>query len=133
MCRRTSLVFALCLTGCSRQPGPVAAPTSMTVTETSITFDPATCRPERATLHWGLGSVTVEIIGRDDGECVFEYIDEVEMGYKRYRCRVPADSGPVRIEYRDSVDHGTHVEDGFVTSFALDDAELIETGGGPPQ
>lgn len=92
--------------------------TRITVEKQSLSFDPRTVMRGQAGFGWGLGSVGVAILGREDGFCIFNYTDEVEGGYTIYRCRVPLDK-PVRI-YEDN--------GGIVTSFPLDEAKLI--GGG---
>ena len=68
------------------------------VEKTKITFDPKTCTEGRGHFFWGLGSSAVKILGHADGQCVFEYTAEVEMGVSVYRVKVPVDSGPVTIE-----------------------------------
>lgn len=95
------------------------AGTQFTVTKTSIRFDPKTCVRGSAGLGWGLGSVGVNVLGREDGYCVFDYTDEVEGGYSIYRCRVDLDGPPVTIESTPS---------GIKTSFSLKDAHVLHRG-----
>ena len=58
----------------SGQPGPKskvqnesARGTSIVVFGSSLSFDPKTCRRGQAGFGWGLGSVQVNVLGRDDG------------------------------------------------------------------
>ncbi|MEX2214707.1 MAG: FKBP-type peptidyl-prolyl cis-trans isomerase [Phycisphaeraceae bacterium] len=99
--------------------------TFIKVEESSLTFDPRTVLRGNAGFGWGLGSVQVNILGRDGDACVFDYTDEEEGGFTIYHCRVALDQA-VMI----GVKNGS-----IVTSFALKDAKVI--GGGnvllPPQ
>lgn len=109
-------------------PAPVArsedkaASSKVVVDKASITFDPKTCAEGRGVIYWGLGSSSVRVLGNKDGQCVFEYVAEVEMGQTVYLVRVPADAGPVTVKADPS-------GRGVVTSFPLDKARVVRRGG----
>ena len=78
-----------------------------------------TCVRGRARLPWGLGSIEVNVLGREDDLCVFDYTDEVEGGYTIYRCRVPVTEKSVSIRSEGA---------GIATSFSLKDAHVLHRG-----
>ncbi|MEQ8789950.1 MAG: FKBP-type peptidyl-prolyl cis-trans isomerase [Pirellulaceae bacterium] len=93
--------------------------TRIAVDGASLEFSPKTCLRGQAGFGWGLGSVRVNVLGRDAGRCVFDFTDEIEGGYTVYRCRVPVEGPPVRIHEENS---------GIVTSFSLADAKVLRRG-----
>lgn len=88
------------------------------VGEKSISFDPKSCLRGGAGFGWGLGSEGVNVLGRKDGQCIFDYHTECEGGYAVYRVSVPVDGGPVKVELKNG---------SIVTSFSLDDAKLLRS------
>jgi len=113
----------------ARQPGrPVSS--RVAVKDTTITFDPKTCTGGRGLFFWGLGSCAVKVLGHQDGHCVFEYTQEIEMGTTVYLVWVPVDSGRVVIKI-DSVTEGGSTFPWPVTSFSLEKAKVVRRGGGP--
>ncbi len=99
------------------------------VSGTQIRFVPATCWEGSGFFYWGLGSVSLRVVGHEGDECVFDYMHEVEGGYSVLRCRVPLSEPHVVIrEARrsDVGDYGTRAS--IVTSFPLEDCECIESG-----
>ncbi|MBM79541.1 MAG: hypothetical protein CMJ78_02970 [Planctomycetaceae bacterium] len=126
MLRPFTCIFLLSIAvGCQSEP---PTPTTITVTKEELRFDPKTVKPSKATLGWGLGSGTVEVLGREAGSCLFEYTDEIEGGYSVYKVSVPVDSGPVWVRYENSIDYGTYTESGLLTSFSLEKARKVRTG-----
>ena len=130
----TTTRFALALGFALAAPtlGPVARsqdgkPTQVAVKGTTITFDPKTCVAGRGRFPWGLGSCGVNVLGRKDGHCLFEYTQEVEMGETVYLVRVPVESGPVTVKIG-RVTRGTSTYDWPVTSFPLDQAKVLRRG-----
>jgi hypothetical protein len=109
---------------------PQDAPATKVVVEgQSLTFDPKTCAPGRGQFAWGLGSCAVNVLGRTDGKCRFEYTQEVEMGSTVYLVEVPVTAGPVTVK----IDRVTRMGSTYswpVTSFPLDKAKVIRTAGG---
>ncbi len=104
-----------------------ASPTDIEVTDTLLTFDPATVKVEAwRTLPLGLGSASVEIVERENGLCTFTFTHEIEMGEKRWKVQVPTDSGSVEIRSRPDPAEVS-------TSFDLESAEFLGVGGGPPE
>ncbi len=110
--------------GCPQQQ-PIEAPaetvplTPVKNFETGLEFDPATAAPGQAGFGWGLGSSSVNIIGRRDGQCLFDYSSEVEGGWILYRVSVPVDGPPVKV-YEDNC--------AIVTSFSLAEAKELRQG-----
>ncbi|WP_161604763.1 FKBP-type peptidyl-prolyl cis-trans isomerase [Roseiconus nitratireducens] len=93
--------------------------TLIDVDGSSLEFDPNTCVRGQAGFGWGLGSVQVNVHGRDRGFCIFDYRNEIEGGFQVYRCRAPVDGPPVKVV----VDNGS-----VATSFSLEEAKLIRSG-----
>jgi hypothetical protein len=112
-------------------PARPAAPVSskVAVEKTALTFDPKTCTEGRGTFFWGLGSCAVKVLGHQDGHCVFEYTQEIEMGTTVYLVRVPVDAGRVVVKI-DSVTKDRSTYPWPVTSFPLDKAKVVRRGGG---
>lgn len=106
-----------------------APATKVVVEGQSLTFDPKTCAPGRGQFYWGLGSCAVKVLGRADGKCRFEYTQEVEMGSTVYLVEVPVAAGPVTVKV-DRVTRGGSTYHWPVTSFPLDKAKVVRTGGG---
>jgi hypothetical protein len=96
-----------------------------------ITIDPNQCTSGTASFNWAIGSVRVDIVGRQQGQLVFDYTDEMEGGYTKYRCRVPIRSQPVTIravDRRDPNPGDFGIRPGIETSFSTKDCEVIESG-----
>jgi len=93
--------------------------TPILVEKSSLTFNPATCMRGSAGFGWGLGSVQVNVLGRENGHCVFDFTNEIEGGYTVYRCQAPVMVKEVRI-YEQNGD--------IQTSFDLKAAKIV--GGG---
>lgn len=92
-----------------------------------LTFDPKTCLEGEGGFAWGLGSVHVHVLGREDDNCVFDYRWEVEGAgnYQVYRVRVPVRSGPVVIEAEDRKGGKEYLWSGVYTSFTAEQAEFV--------
>ncbi len=140
------VLMALLISGCNKDsvaPAPTAdggevvastasrsatapAASGFTATKDKITLDPLLGGPGRKTLFFGLGSVTLEVVGLRDGFCVFDYAEEVEGGYTTRRFRVPT-SGPAVWVKRDGTD-GFAGQFGARTSFDPARGEVL--GGG---
>src|SRR6476469_7926889 len=86
------------------------------VDKKKLTFDPKTCTEGTGQFFWGHGSCAVKVLGHKDGDCVFEYDAEVEMGRTVYLVRVPVNSGPVSIA-EGIVRRGETSYTGIITSF----------------
>lgn len=108
-----------------------APATKVVVEGQKLTFDPKTCAPGSGQFYWAFGSCAVKVLGRADGTCRFEYTQEIEMGRTTYLVEVPVAAGPVTVKI-DRVTRGGSTSDWPVTSFPLDKAKVIRTGGGPP-
>lgn len=93
--------------------------TFIDVAESSLAFHPGTCVRGKAGFGWGLGSVQINIHGREHGFCIFDYTSEVEGGISVYRCRAPVNGPRIKIY----VDNGS-----IATSFSLEKAKLIRSG-----
>jgi hypothetical protein len=104
--------------------------TKVVVEGQKLTFDPKTCAPGSGQFYWGLGSCAVKVLGRADGKCRFEYEQEIEMGRTVYLVEVPVAAGPVTVKI-DRVTRGGSTYNWPVTSFPLDKAKVVRTGGGP--
>ena len=105
----------------AKQNKPANEGTHISVEGTSLTFDPKTVMRGgggQCGFGWGFGSVRVVILGREDNSCVFDFTDEVEGGFRVYRCRVPLDK-PVRIDVQ---------KNEIVTSFKLNEDMVIRGG-----
>lgn len=96
-----------------------AKPSLIEVEKSALSFDPQTCVRGGVGFAWGLGSVSVNVLGREMGFCVFDYFDEVEGGYSVYRFRVPVDGPAIKVW----VENG-----GIATSFKLEDGKLLRSG-----
>src|SRR6476619_4087848 len=100
---RHTIPLALAL-GLLLQPAfsaePVAKSTAVVVEGTRLTFDPRTCTEGGGGFAWGLGSLSVKIVGRKDKDCVFDYRWEVEGAgnYQVERVSVPIDSVSVSFD-----------------------------------
>jgi hypothetical protein len=92
-----------------------------------LTFDPKTCTEGEGGFAWGLGSVHVRVLGREDDHCVFDYRWEIEGAgnYQVYRVRVPVASGPVVIAAEGRKGEKEHTWSGVYTSFTARQAELL--------
>ncbi|MHC4178917.1 MAG: hypothetical protein ACYSWU_15500 [Planctomycetota bacterium] len=109
----------LCLAGCAEEAAPLAtSPRSETAVGASgpakvpgivspiafdedkrlITICPKTDAKDKRQFGMGLGSVTVETLGHDNGQFVFEYTCEIEGGYNTYRCRIPVAGPPATVQ-----------------------------------
>ena len=125
-CTGPSMPYLVCAllaigVGCDSPHSPVqaSAGTPIRVQGSSLTFQPATCMRGQARFGWGLGSVEVNILGRQRDSCVFHFTEEVEGGYTVYECRVPIDGPVVRIYESNG---------GISVSFSLPDAKVLRRG-----
>jgi len=111
----------------SREQLPITSSTGVVVTKTKLSFDPKTCTEGKGGFGWALGSVSVTILGQQDGKCIFDYQWEVEGAgnYQVYRVRVPVGSGPVVIEAEDRQVDQEHHWSSVYTSFTAEQAELV--------
>lgn len=100
------------------EESPTSSP--VIVAQKKLTFDPKTCTSGRGLIYGGLGSAAVKVLRHEDGDCVFEYMHEIEMGVTIYLVRVPLDSGPVTVQVNERSD--------FITSFSLDKASILRQG-----
>ena len=94
--------------------------TEIALLDNTLQFDPATCSAGHKGLDMPLGSVSVKVLGRRHGLCVFEYTHEIEGGYTTYRCRVPVSEGLVRVRVLGDIE--------VATSFSIDDCEVVRRG-----
>ena len=106
-----------------KQPHEKTPSSPITVTKSSISFDPRTCFAGSAQLNWFFGFSRVEMLGHQGNECVFKYIADVEMGEAHYLVRVPLDSGLVTIN-----NDPNRPKMGIVTSFDLKNAKRLKHG-----
>ena len=104
-------VFIVVASGARSKSGSSA----VTVDGNKLTFDPKTCTRGSGGVAHGLGSVRVNVLRHEDGNCVFEFNREIEGGYSVYLCRVPVDGGPVTVT-------------GWTTSFPLDKCLMVRQG-----
>lgn len=132
----------LCLSGCTEKAAPVAAspqpetpgdsaapakapgsgsPITFNADQVIISIDPKADARDKRQFGMAMGSITVETLGHDDGQFVFEYTCEMELGSATYRCRIPVAGPPATIE----VPEGGNVPK---TSFDLEKCELVRTG-----
>jgi hypothetical protein len=101
------------------EESPTSSP--VIVEKKKLTFDPKTCTSGRGLIYGGLGSAAVKVLRHEDGDCVFEYMHEIEMGVTIYLVRVPLDSGPVSVQVDET-------RTDFTTSFSLDKASILRQG-----
>ena len=63
----------------------------------SLFVDLAQCHKATTHLAWGLGSQGVTVKAREGNECIIDHVDEIEGGYAKSECRIPASLGTVEI------------------------------------
>ena len=63
----------------------------------TVVIDLGRCVSENHSLAWGLGSESIEVKGRKGKRCVLRRFKEMEGGYSRSECRVPASIGKISI------------------------------------
>jgi hypothetical protein len=123
-----AIVFAAAL-GLPRGAGDEAPKKSspVTVEGKRLTFDPKTCTEGKGGFAWGLGSLTVTVLGHEDGKCVFDYQWEVEGAGNHvvHRVKVPTDSGPVVIEAEGRKGPDENHWSRVFTSFTRKQAKLV--------
>ncbi len=103
----------------TKQAAEAVVGTGIEVGKGWLSFDPATCKRGSAGFGWGLGSVRVEILGREKGHCIFDFTNEIEGGYLVHRCKAPVTTRQVKIY----VDNGD-----IATSFDLKQSKVVASG-----
>jgi hypothetical protein len=106
------------LTSNSQPSDNSSAANGISVTATSLSFDPETCELTDAVLPLGEGSISVNVLERDDNVCTFEYTLEVDGGYSVYQVTVSVHDGMVIIEVAPETNKVT-------TSFDLAKATIV--------
>jgi hypothetical protein len=72
--------------------------------------DVSTCYPGINTLYWSLGSILVNLKGKEGADCRMKYKLEIEQGVTSYECAIPTALSQIAIfesKYHDPTDYGS--------------------------